>query len=300
MEQVLHGVWLVDKPRGITSHDVVARARKLLKTRQIGHAGTLDPMATGLLILLIGEATKLSPFLTLERKRYRTEIRLGIGTDSLDADGTILQEQPLPSSLLEALAEGNSSPWISQAIEKERLRTTQIPPAISAIHVKGERAYQRVRRGEDVQIDPRSVQVFSLEIISTQTHPTPSLCVNLDVSKGYYVRSLARDLGDTWGVPAHLTSLRRLQSGAFHIEEASSLEEPITLLSLKEAAQRVLPTAMLSEQGATKARQGKTLHLKDFEGNPASSMAAWFQQDQLIAIGEPREDGYRVVRGFCM
>jgi tRNA pseudouridine55 synthase len=131
MPREVHGLWLVDKPLGITSHDAVARARRLLGTRQVGHAGTLDPMATGLLVLLVGEATKLSPFLSMERKRYRAEVRLGVGTTSLDADGAVCEELPLSGAWLQELGRGVDAPGLRAVLEQERDRREQIPPSVS-------------------------------------------------------------------------------------------------------------------------------------------------------------------------
>jgi tRNA pseudouridine55 synthase len=292
------GVWLVDKPPAITSHDAVARARRLLRTRQVGHAGTLDPMATGLLVLLVGEATKLSPFLSMERKRYRADVCLGAATDSLDADGTIVTEAPLPELLLAELARGEGSELLSRALEAERARQEQVPPVVSAIHIDGERAYARARRGEEVSLLPRPVRVFSLELLAVELLPRVVIRVELEVDKGYYVRSFGRDLGAALGVPAHLTALRRLRSGGFDLAEATPLEPPARLLSLEEAARRALPSTALSERGAKRARQGQALDPEDFLSPPPGELAAWFEGERLLAVGELREGQFRVLRGF--
>jgi tRNA pseudouridine55 synthase len=292
------GVWLVDKPPVLTSHDAVARARRLLRTRQIGHAGTLDPMATGLLVLLVGEATKLSPFLSMERKRYRADVCLGVATDSLDADGVILVDAPLPEALLAELARGEGSGLLARALEAERARQEQVPPVVSAIHVDGERAHARARRGEEVSLPPRPVRVFSLELLAVELSPRVVIRVELEVEKGYYVRSFGRDLGAALGVPAHLSALRRLSSGGFDLAEATPLEPPARLLSLEEAARRALPGAALSERGARRARQGQALEADDFLDTPPGELAAWFEGERLLAVGEPREGRFRVLRGF--
>ncbi|MCS6900825.1 MAG: tRNA pseudouridine(55) synthase TruB [Myxococcales bacterium] len=292
------GVWLVDKPPALTSHEAVQRARALLRTRQVGHAGTLDPMATGLLVLLVGEATKLSPFLSMERKRYQADICLGVSTDSLDADGVLVEETPVPEELRRELAQGRNSERLCRALEAERSRREQVPPAISAIHIAGDRAHARVRRGEEVNLPPRPVRVISLELLAVELLPRVVIRVELEVDKGYYVRSFGRDLGMALGVPAHLTALRRLASGGFTLAEATPLAPPPRLLSLEEVARRALPVGVLSEQGARRARQGQTLGPDDFLGAPPRGLAAWFEGERLLAVGESKEERFRVLRGF--
>ncbi len=256
-------------------------------------------MATGLLVLLVGEATKLSPFLSMERKRYRTEVRLGVGTTSLDADGAVCEEASLSGSWLEELGRGVDAPGLRAVLEQERDRREQIPPSVSAIHVDGVRAHERVRRGEEVLLPPRAVQVFSLDLLAVTLDPAPTLTLEMEVSKGYYVRSLGRDLGQALGVPAHLSALRRLQSGSFRIEGASALDAPPRLLSLEESVRCVLPVAELTERGAWKAVRGQALQREDFMAPPATpGPHAWFSSGGLLAVGEEREGDFRVLRGF--
>src|SRR6185436_18934130 len=178
------GVFVVDKPAGCTSHTVVAGLRKRLGTRAVGHAGTLDPMATGVLLLLVGEATKLSPYLSLETKAYRAEVLFGRGTDSLDTDGKILVESPVPENALEEQR-------LHAAFAAERERTLQVPPAVSAIQIGGRRAHELTRQGKPPDLPPRPVRVESLELLGVQAD---RIELSVHVSKGYYVRALARDL----------------------------------------------------------------------------------------------------------
>jgi len=208
----------------MTSHDVVAKARRWFGTREIGHAGTLDPMATGVLVLAIGEATKLVPYLSASDKEYEATITLGVETDTLDADGKEKSRAPVPATWTTSL---------DAAVEEERKRTMQLPPIFSAIHAQGARSHERARRGEIVELDERPVRVLSLDVVATRAE---SLDVRMVVSKGYYVRALARDLAARLGTVGHLTALRRVRSGTFTLADAGAI------IPLVTAATRVLPT----------------------------------------------------------
>jgi len=287
----LSGVAVIDKPRGVTSHTVVAQARRLFGRKDIGHAGTLDPMATGVLLLLVGQATKLSGYLTADSKRYAAEICFGRATDTLDADGQTTAEVELAESTLDADA-------VERAFAAERARTEQTPPAVSAIKVDGVRSYALSRRGEAPELPPRSVQVLELALRELSS---PRLSCELFVSKGYYVRSLARDLGERLGAPAHLSALRRLASGPFRIEQATpwpAAERP-PLLSLLEAVASVLPVCRIAPEAVLRARQGKLLTAADFSELPsAEGPGAWVTpDDELVAIGSTSGE-LRVLRGF--
>ncbi|WP_437767015.1 tRNA pseudouridine(55) synthase TruB [Sorangium sp. So ce281] len=321
------GVLVIDKPRGPTSHDVVARLRRALGVKRIGHAGTLDPMASGVLVVLVGEATKLAPYLTAQDKRYTARVVLGVGTDTLDADGEITATQPLPPWLdaeLGALAGAGgppggealarAAPRIAAAIDAERARREQAPPAYSAIKVAGQRSYALARAGQAVELSARAVEVRSLEVTGASRgvlDPAPAagaapatgaapaagaapatLDLELGVSKGYYVRSLARDLGAHLDVPAHLSALRRTASGSFTVEQAVSLDAGAealraSLRPLADAAAASLPVARLTEQGARRARMGQALTESDFSMAPAHPGAAvWLDPDGVVvALG---------------
>jgi tRNA pseudouridine55 synthase len=288
---VTDGVFVVDKPTGRTSHDLVAGLRKHLGTRAIGHAGTLDPMATGVLLLLAGEATKLSGYLTLETKSYRAEVRFGLGTDTLDTDGQTLAEVTVPPGAL-------SEDSLRLALTGERERTLQIPPAVSAIQVGGERAYRLARRGEAPDLPARPVHVERLELVSFESDRAT---VEVTASKGYYVRALARDLGERLGLPACLSALRRTESGGFKLEEAWPWPLPADAvpLSLTAAALRCLPSVELTAEGARKARLGHALAPEHFESEPpATGPTAWLDRGVLIAVGAERDGAQRVLRGF--
>ena len=285
------GVFVVDKPAGCTSHTVVAGLRKRLGTRAVGHAGTLDPMATGVLLLLVGEATKLSPYLSLETKAYQAEVLFGRGTDSLDTDGKIVAEAPVPPGAL-------SEPRLEEILAAERERTLQVPPVVSAIQIGGRRAHALTRSGHPPDLPPRPVRVESLTLLAVRADRVE---LRVRATKGYYVRSLARDLGERLGVPACLSALRRLESGAFTLEEALPwpLPEGATPLSLVAVAERCLTGATLTPEGARKARLGQALGAEHFvEGPRHDGPHAWLDDRELIAVGALQGDAYRVLRGF--
>jgi tRNA pseudouridine55 synthase len=288
---VTDGVFVVDKPTGCTSHALVAGLRRHLSMRAVGHAGTLDPMATGVLLLLAGEATKLSGYLTLETKTYRAEVRFGLATDSLDTDGKTLAEIPVPPGVL-------SEETLSVALAGERDRTLQTPPVVSAIQVGGERSHRLARRGEAPELPPRPVRVERLELESLSGDRAT---VVVKASKGYYVRALARDLGERLGVPACLSALRRTESGGFTLEEAWPWPLPADAvpLTLTAAARRCLVTVELTREGAKRARLGQPLAREHFVTEPpAAGPGAWLEHGELIAIGSERDGAHRVLRGF--
>ena len=286
------GVLVIDKPSGPTSHDIVRAARRLYETREVGHAGTLDPPATGVLVLLFGEACKLSSYVTGQAKTYRAEISFGRSTDTLDQLGKTTEERPLPDGGLTAEA-------LERALAAERSRELQEPPSVSAIRVAGVRAHEAARRRQPLDLPPRPVQVHELVWVGSTAH---TIGLELRVSKGYYVRALARDLGAHLGVPAHLSSLRRLSSGGFTLESAVAwpLEEPKPLLSLADAARLALATTVLTAEGVHHARQGKRLRNEHFADRAPETLSAWLGPDEeLVAIGCPfGTEQFRVVRGF--
>ncbi len=289
------GVLVVDKPLGITSFDVVARLLKRLSERKIGHTGTLDPMATGVLIVCLGEATKLVNVLNVATKKYRTTIALGSTTDTLDATGTLISTLPVAPEWTLALP---------NVLGAERQRTMQVPPAISAIHVDGERAYQRARRGEVVNIPERPVRVLQLECIASFPEP-PSLTLEVQVSKGYYVRSLARDLAAGLGTVGHLTLLERLSVGDFSLTESVRCDAPESvlldaLIPVATAARRVLRVVCLTGEGVRRAQMGQRILWSDTSSSPSEGTFALMDENEtLVAIASNDEtDGLRVVRGF--
>lgn len=261
------GLLIVDKPQGITSHDVVSRTRRLAHTRRVGHAGTLDPMATGVLVLGINKATRLLTWITDHSKRYEAQVRFGIETTTEDAEGEVTSAKG---------CEGLGNEEIEAALSRFRGAISQVPSAVSAIKVNGKRAYARVRAGEDVKLEPREIEISLLEAqgqprshrveYALEGKSTDVDCVDLNVvvecSAGTYIRALARDLGNALGCGAHLISLRRTRVGEFSIDSAHTLqsldeaaeqsggEAPLPLTSLSEAAREMFPCLLLSEAEA--------------------------------------------------
>ena len=303
----VHGVVVIDKPRGPTSHEVVARVRRRIGRREIGHAGTLDPMATGVLVLAIGEATKLVPYLTAESKAYEATVALGVATDTLDADGRETERVEVTPAIRAAVVRSHGlrvASEVEAALDVERARTSQVPPAFSAIRKDGERAYERARRGDLTEPEARAVAVSKLRLLDAGDDPALWLALALEVTKGYYVRSLARDLAASLGTVGHLTSLRRTRSGTFTLDEALSIDTPADelrarILPLSHAATRVLPVAQLTDDGARDARFGRPVRPCDIEAS-SDAPHAWFDPNRkLVAIGERKPDGSgQVIRGF--
>jgi len=310
------GVLVVDKPRGPTSHDVVARVRRALGTRQVGHAGTLDPMATGVLVVAVGEATKLTPYLTATDKAYEAVIRLGVGTDTLDADGSEVSRVPLSPALHDAIAavaggaRGDALPEIlAAAVIRERERSQQVPPVFSAIKIAGQRSHALARRGEAPDLAPRPVTVKTLNVTHGHVQGADAeLVVTLEVSKGYFVRALARDLATSLGTTGHLTALRRTKAGVFNLDGAATLDDAETLperlagalVPLERAAALALPVTRLTAAGVRDAGHGKLVPVAELDATHAEPSLWVDETGRLVAIGEIVADGTagRVLRGF--
>lgn len=222
------GILVVDKPSGATSHDVVDRVRKVYQLRKVGHAGTLDPAATGVLVVGIGRATRLMSFLQALPKCYRAVAKFGVSTSTQDAEGEVIEEKPSNLGLAE----------IESAAGGFRGEIRQIPPMVSAVKIRGVPLYKRARRGEEVDRKPRSVRVYDFDIEDFD-HDSQVAKIFVRCSSGTYVRTLAADLGDRLGVGAHLLSLRRLAVGSFQEIDAVTLEE-LESIDLKASLQRVL------------------------------------------------------------
>lgn len=228
LQKELEGVLLVDKPGEHTSHDVIARLRGKLRMRKIGHAGTLDPMATGLLIVLVGKATRVSQFIISLDKEYEGSIELGRTTDSQDADGQTTETRPVP---------GLSEADIRSAMQGFLGDQYQTPPMFSAIKIGGVPLYKRARKGEDVEREPRFIRVMSWELTG---FASPRVDFRLRCTKGTYVRTLAHDLGTKLGCGAHLSALRRTATDRFNVAQAMTMEE-IEALSIPEIEKRLIP-----------------------------------------------------------
>lgn len=212
----LSGILAVDKPSGMTSHDVVDVVRRATGERRVGHAGTLDPMATGLLVVLVGPAARLAPYLTSAQKGYDARIVFGSETDTDDAAGESVRDAEVPSQLADPAVAQRSVTSLIGVHE-------QVPPAYSAIKEAGEKAYERARRGEDVELEPRVVEIVSARLIDVEPGPPLAWDVAVEVSKGTYVRAIARDLGRQFDTAAHLGGLRRTHSGFLSLANARPL-----------------------------------------------------------------------------
>ncbi len=253
------GLLIVDKPAGLTSHDVVSRVRRLAQTRRVGHAGTLDPLATGVLVLGVNRATKLLAFITGADKTYQATIRLGISTDTDDSEGQIVTANGCDALGIEIL---------DAAIEAFRGDIQQVPATVSAIKIKGERAYNLARQGREVNLPARPVTVHRFEIVGVpqlrQTDAGISVVdveVEVDCTSGTYIRSLARDLGNSLGVGGHLTALRRTRVGHWTLEQASALEsldsESLPLLNLGDVCAQMYPHLEVDATQAAAFRHGQ-------------------------------------------
>jgi len=277
------GVLLVDKPGGVTSHDVVARARRALGTRKIGHAGTLDPMATGLLILGVEGATRLLTFIVGLDKTYEATIRLGVATDSDDADGEITATTDASHVTPSAIASG---------VEALTGRISQVPSTVSAIKVGGRRAYDLARAGEQVELRARDVEVSRFDVLAERWGDGfVDLDVVVDCSSGTYIRALARDLGAALGVGGHLTALRRTRIGPFRVADAAMLDDlhTATPIDPATAAAAVLGRLDVSADEARDLRHGK--RLAGAAARLASSRVAAIDPDgRLVGIVERRGD----------
>ena len=274
----LGGVLVIDKPAGWTSHDVVAKTRGLTAIRQIGHSGTLDPMATGVLVLCLGKATRLLEYLTGLPKTYEAGITLGTATDTYDATGTVIDQHPLPELTAEAL---------EQTMDAFRGEIMQTPPAYSAIKRNGEAQYKRARRGEEVVLDPRPVTVYELTLLEFD-HGL--IRIRITCSAGTYVRSIAHDLGQVLGCGAHLSSLRRLAVGPFGVDQAVMLQQ----LAEEDWQQWLLPpsaaVAHLARVDLAEGEASRLIHgLPISRPHPvASGLACAFDPaGQLVAVVRP-------------
>jgi tRNA pseudouridine55 synthase len=279
------GLIVVDKPAGMTSHDVVARIRRLAKTRRVGHGGTLDPMATGVLIIGVNRATRLLTYVIGSRKSYAATIRLGQTTVTDDAEGEVTATVPADSVTDEAIRAG-------LAVQVGEI--DQVPSAVSAIKINGQRAYKRVREGETVEIPARRVTVYRLDVLDIR-RPAGSGVVDVDVdvtcSSGTYIRAIARDLGASLGVGGHLTALRRTAVGEMTLDAAVTLPEleqrapDVIGLSLAEAARQAFPQRTATAEETRVLRHGGPLNAAGIDG----PYAVFDESGVVLAIVSERD-----------
>lgn len=295
------GLLVVDKPAGWTSHDVVARVRRMAATKKVGHAGTLDPMATGVLVLGVGRATRLLTYLVGARKTYRATIRLGQNTVTDDAEGAVTSARG---------AEDVGPGRVAAAMEGLRGDLAQVPSAVSAIKVNGQRAYNRVRAGEDVALAARPVTVTRFEPTAPPRHDRTAddtEVVDLDVivecSSGTYIRALARDLGAALGTGGHLTALRRERVGVFTLTDAATLPElarsvcaegALSVLTVTDACTRIFSVRRLDEAETTSVRVGRHLSTNGSD----DVVAALASDGHVLALLQDRDGRARPVLVF--
>jgi tRNA pseudouridine55 synthase len=294
------GIYIVNKPLGKTSFDAVAIARKQLGTKSVGHTGTLDPLATGVLVIATDSSTKLVQFMTADSKDYLAFISLGASTPTLDAEGPILETQTVPEF---------SSEQIDAVLEKFVGLQQQMPPIYSAIHVNGERAYDLARAGKEVKLELRNVTIHKLELIKYGKnleavtdgipHPLPTplgdfptLLVFASVSSGTYLRSLARDVGEALKVPAHLSGLIRTRVGKFKLEQAVELENLGNATPIPELDVLEMPRIEVTAKQAKDIRDGKKLE------HAALGQVVLTLEGQLVAVVEGDGSRLKVVRAW--
>ena len=279
------GVLNIDKPQGLTSHDVVNRVRRLLGIRRVGHAGSLDPLATGVLLVCVGQATRIVEYLQTGAKTYAVSVRLGAETDTYDAEGQVTARHPLPAL---------SPDDLTSALAAFRGEISQRPPIYSALKRDGRPLYQLARAGAQVETQPRPVTVFAIDLLAWEP---PDLSLRLTTSPGFYVRSLAHDLGQALGCGGHVAALRRLASGTWRAEDSVSLEElaaagerwPAFLHGLP-AALAMLPAVVLPLPLAHRFALGQPVALGDFPPVPGRPIEAgehrvFVSPERFLGIG---------------
>jgi tRNA pseudouridine55 synthase len=274
------GLVIVDKPAGMTSHDVVSRLRRIAGTRRVGHAGTLDPMATGVLVLGVERATRLLGHLALTRKAYDATIRLGQATVTDDAEGDVVAS---------ADARELDDAAVVAAIAPLTGDIEQVPSAVSAIKVDGRRAYARVRSGEEVELAARPVTVYRFDLLDRRPGPgeTVDLDVTVECSSGTYIRALARDLGAALGVGGHLTALRRTRVGPFDLGSARTLEalaEDPVVFPLSAAVATAFPRRDVTAEEAGRLSHGGRLGAGDIDG----AYGVFGPDGEVVALMEDR------------
>lgn len=286
----IDGLVVVDKPTGWTSHDVVGKMRQIAGTRKVGHAGTLDPMATGVLILGMGRATRLLGHLAAHDKDYDATIRLGQRSMTDDAEGEMTGGSSA-AGVTEADVRGAVLPFIGVI--------DQVPSAVSAVKVDGIRSYTRVRSGEEVNLPARQVTVSAFEVNDIRRAGAEFLDVDVSVtcSSGTYIRALARDVGEALGVGGHLTSLRRTRIGGVDLAQARTVEElkaELTMIALADAVRASFPVRTVTGDDAVGVRHGRPLALS---GETAVT-GVFDETGEVLALAEPRDGALRVLVGF--
>jgi len=291
---------LVDKESGPSSFGIVERIKALIKAKKAGHAGTLDPFATGVLVVLLNRGTKLSPFLMSQDKVYKASLKLGIETDTQDLTGRIIDRKDIGNLTYET---------IEHATDQFIGAIKQIPPSYSAVHHNGKRAYQLVRNGIAIELQPKDVRIDYIRILSVDL---PTVCFEVGCGSGTYIRTLAADLGRSLGVGAHLTSLRRVKSGPFHVDDALTLIQIAHRLSDNTIGEAIIPSknvlqgmmeVEITHELAQKIRNGHQPNREElFPGsNPSLNSNDYLKAitgEELVAILKRGKEGYKIIRVF--
>jgi len=289
----MDGLLIIDKPEGLTSHDVVARVRRILKTKRVGHTGTLDPFATGVLVLLIGKATRLAQFVDKDEKEYEAVVQFGSETDTGDKTGTQIAECGMRS---EAVAERLRLTDWEAVLSEFRGEIEQVPPMYSAKKVAGKKLYELAREGKAIERKPVKVFIRELELLDDSGigMPTSALPIRVVCSAGTYIRTLAQDIGRRTGLGAHLTALRRTRAGRFSLDQSVGLddldaEKTAILLPIEEAVSH-LPAFILPGDRIEKTRHGMTTKTNGVEYDDKEIVRMIDEKGKLIAIGVNGKD----------
>jgi tRNA pseudouridine55 synthase len=278
----MDGLLIIDKPAGITSHDVVAKVRRILKTKRVGHTGTLDPFATGVMVILVGKATRLAQFLDKDEKQYEAVIRFGFETDTGDVTGIPKSERQGSASI--------SAVEVENVLPKFLGETEQIPPMYSAKKIDGKKLYEHARKGEVVDRKAVKITIPQLEVVGQPS--ADEVAIRVSCSAGTYIRTLAEDIGREIGTGAHLTALRRTRAGSFAIEKSVTLDQ---LAEADEAAAFLLPASdavehlapiILSEERVEKTRNGLSTRLMDADHEDGQFIKLVSAEGELVAIGK--------------
>lgn len=279
-----HGFVVIDKPSGVTSHDVVGKLRRVLGTKRVGHAGTLDPMATGVLVLGINNATKFLQYVTEGKKSYLATIRLGQATTTDDKEGEVLS-----TANTAAISESQ----IREVLARQVGKIMQVPSKVSAIKIAGERAYDLVRQGKSVEIPAREIEIFALNILDIRRSEFIDIDIDVTCSAGTYIRAIARDLGEELEVGGHLIALRRTRVDPFTLSDCTSIESP-QINPLPDAITKLLPSRNIDVTEMAELKFGRALAKSEFSGIGV----AIAPDGQVAAIIENRDYGAQPIAVF--
>jgi tRNA pseudouridine55 synthase len=283
----MDGLLIIDKPAGITSHDVVSRVRRILKTKRVGHTGTLDPFATGVMVVLVGKATRLAQFLDKDEKEYEAVIQFGFETDTGDLTGVNTQDNGMPSS---DVSERLSAADWEGVLESFRGEIDQIPPMYSAKKIDGKKLYEHARKGEVIEREHRRVTITKL-VLADQPNDRSQIKIEVACTAGTYIRTLAEDIGRKIAIGAHLAKLRRTRAGSFLIsqgislDDLSALQDPSACLLPMETAVKHLPAIMLAADRIEKTKGGLPTRVIDPGWNDKAFIRMLDEKDTLVAIG---------------